>query len=195
MSFVAPGLLFGMALIAVPVVLHLIMRQRPRHVPFPPLRFLAVRREANQRRLRLRNLLLLLLRCAAIALLVLALARPTIRGSGWLGGGEAPVAAALIFDTAPHMGYRHQNKTRLEEAVQTVYRKARSAGVGVGMHYSESDGTKKLAAWARSGMNLIIHSSDLRIVGSMLKQDIATLRAELGDVGQIPPSARSEREV
>ncbi len=116
MSFVAPGLLFGMALIAVPVVLHLIMRQRPRHVPFPPLRFLAVRREANQRRLRLRNLLLLLLRCAAIALIVLALARPTIRGSGWLGGGEAPVAAALVFDTAPHMGYRHQNKTRLEAA-------------------------------------------------------------------------------
>ena len=61
MSFVAPGLLFGMALLAVPVVLHLIMRQRPRQVPFPPLRFLQVRREANQRRLRLRHLLLLLL--------------------------------------------------------------------------------------------------------------------------------------
>ena len=35
---------------------------------------------------------------------------------GVLGSQEAPVAAALVFDTAPRMEYRHENKTRLEVA-------------------------------------------------------------------------------
>jgi hypothetical protein len=116
MPFVTPALLFGAALIAVPVVLHLVMRQQPKHVEFPPLQFLKVRRESNRRRLRLRHLLLLLLRAGAICLLALSLARPSIEGSGFLGGEEAPVAAALVFDTAPRMDYRHENRVRLEEA-------------------------------------------------------------------------------
>ena len=33
-----------------------------------------------------------------------------------LGSQEAPVAAALVFDAAPHMEYRHENQTRLEAA-------------------------------------------------------------------------------
>ena len=51
-----------------------------------------------------------------IALLALALARPSIKLSSRLGSQEAPVAAALIFDAAPHMQYRHDKKTRLEAA-------------------------------------------------------------------------------
>lgn len=101
---------------AVPVVLHLIMRQQPRRLMFPPLRFIQARREANRRRLRLRHWLLLFLRCAAVACLALALARPSIQGSGWLGGQEAPVAAALVIDTGPTMAYRRNGKPRIEDA-------------------------------------------------------------------------------
>ncbi|MGA1168193.1 MAG: tetratricopeptide repeat protein, partial [Burkholderiaceae bacterium] len=39
---------------------------------------------ANRRKLRVNNLLLLLLRGASIAFLAVALARPTLRGAGWL---------------------------------------------------------------------------------------------------------------
>jgi 4-hydroxy-2-oxoheptanedioate aldolase len=70
---------------------------------------------------------------------------------------------------------------RFEEAVQRVIQKGRTAGVGVGMHYSGIDALEKLAAWAKSGINLIIYSSDLSIVGNNLKQDIANLRIELDD--------------
>lgn len=116
MAFVHLSLLAGAAFVAVPIVLHLIMRQRPRRFEFPALRFVRSRHEANRRRLRLRHLLLMLLRVAAIAVLALALARPSIRFSGTLGSQEAPVAAALVFDTAPHMDYRHENRTRLQVA-------------------------------------------------------------------------------
>ena len=97
-----------------PIVLHLIMRQQPTLLEFPALRFIQKRHDANRRRLQLRHLLLLLLRAAAIALLAFALARPSVKLAGALGSQETPVAAALVFDAAPHMEYRHENHTRLE---------------------------------------------------------------------------------
>ncbi len=116
MTFVNFSLLLGGLLVAVPIVLHLVMRQKPRLVEFPALRFIQKRHEANRRRLRLRHLLLLLLRAAVIAALAFALARPTVQFGGSLGSQEAPVAAALIFDTAARMDYRQDNQTRLETA-------------------------------------------------------------------------------
>ena len=116
MDFVTPALLGGVALAAIPVVLHLVMRQQPRHLEFPALRFVRQRQNANRRKLKLRLLLLLLLRTAVICLLAAALARPTIHASGVLGDQEAPVAAALVFDTSPRMDYRQQNQTRLQAA-------------------------------------------------------------------------------
>jgi hypothetical protein len=118
MLFVHASLLAGTALVALPIVLHLIMRRRPRHLEFPALRFVRQRHQTNRRRLRLRHLFLMLLRVAAIALLAFALARPSIRLSGMMGSQEAPVAAALVFDASPRMAYRHENRTRLEVARQ-----------------------------------------------------------------------------
>jgi hypothetical protein len=116
LSFITPLLLGGAALVAVPIVLHLVMRRRPVPHDFPALRFLRERAVANRRRLRLSHLLLLLVRIAAILLLAAALARPVLRGAGWLADGEGPVAAAFVFDTAPRMMLREANRTRLEQA-------------------------------------------------------------------------------
>ncbi len=116
MSFLNLSLLAGTALVGLPVLLHLVMRQRPRPLEFPALRFLQPRHETNQRRLRLRHLLLLLLRMAVIGLLALALARPSVKFSGSLGSQKAPVAAALVFDTARRMEYVHENDSRLDVA-------------------------------------------------------------------------------
>ena len=168
----------GGAFLALPIVLHLVMRQQPKHVEFPALRFLRDRREANRRRLRLKHWLLLLLRCAAICLLAAALARPSVASAligNWVilavlaallvivgvvsgvalrnpgtrllgiataalggvlavvlvvllvrtfrqdagvlvGDDQAPVAAALVFDTSPRMEYRQDNESRLDRA-------------------------------------------------------------------------------
>jgi hypothetical protein len=116
LSFLTPMLLGGVALVAVPLVLHLIMRRKPVKREFPALRFLRQKAVANRRKLRLSHLFLLLLRMAALALLALALARPVLRGAGWLADGEGPVAAAFVFDTAPRMLLREGNRTRLEQA-------------------------------------------------------------------------------
>jgi hypothetical protein len=116
MTFVNISLLAGTALIALPIILHLVMRRRPTLLEFPALRFIQKRHDTNQKKLQLRHLILLLLRAGAIALLALALARPSIKLAGAIGNQEAPVAAALVFDAAPHMEYRQGNQTRLEAA-------------------------------------------------------------------------------
>jgi hypothetical protein len=103
-------------LVGVPIVLHLIMRREAKQFQFPALRFVERRRTLNQHRLRLRHLLLLALRCAIIALLAAALARPTLRGAGALGKEDAPIATVLVFDNSLRMQYQHENQTRLERA-------------------------------------------------------------------------------
>jgi hypothetical protein len=87
MTFVNLSLLAGALFVAVPVVLHLLMRQRPKPMVFPALRFIQQRREANSRRLQLRHWVLLALRCAAIGVLAVALARPSVASAAvgnWL---------------------------------------------------------------------------------------------------------------
>ncbi len=120
MTFVHVAFLGGVLAIAVPIVLHLLMRQQPKHLEFPALRFIKRRESTNRRQMRLRHWLLLALRCAVILLLALALARPSIVASGVLGDSEAPVAAALVFDVNPRMQYRQHNQTRLEAAQETA---------------------------------------------------------------------------
>ena len=104
MTFIHGYLLGGLLLAGVPVLLHLILRQKPRRLPFPAFRFLKARQKINQRRLQLQHLLLLLLRVAAISALCLALARPRLFSSRFVAGGDRPVVAALLFDTSAGRG-------------------------------------------------------------------------------------------
>ncbi|HEX5270427.1 MAG TPA: BatA and WFA domain-containing protein, partial [Gemmataceae bacterium] len=112
-----PLLLGGLALAGVPVLIHLIMRQKPRRLPFPAFRFLVQKHRTNQTRLRLRHLLLLLLRMGIVAALCLALARPSLTG-GVLAplAPDRPVSAVLLIDTSYSMEYAVGGKSRLDDA-------------------------------------------------------------------------------
>jgi hypothetical protein len=116
MTFVHPLLLAGLALVGIPVLIHLIMRQQPKHLFFPALRFLLQQQRTNQRKLRLRHLLLLALRILLIAAISLALARPKIFSERLNLTTDRPVAAVMIFDTSPSMEYTVGGRTRLDEA-------------------------------------------------------------------------------
>ena len=84
-SLLHAGLAAGAALAAVPVILHLFMRQTPKHVIFPALRLIRERQKRSKKRLRVKNWLLLLARMALVALMALALARPglSLAGRRW----------------------------------------------------------------------------------------------------------------
>lgn len=114
LSFINSLLLGGVTLVAVPFVLHMLMRRKPVPHAFPAMRFLQIKARETRRRLKLQHLVLLMVRVAAIFLLALALARPVLQGSNWLAGGEGPVAIACVIDTAPRMLLREGNQTRLD---------------------------------------------------------------------------------
>ncbi|MEN1679125.1 MAG: BatA domain-containing protein [Planctomycetota bacterium] len=116
MSFLTPALTAGALLIAAPIILHLVMRREPTPVVFPALRFVQARRSTNQTRMRLRHWLLLALRCLAVAMLALALARPVLRGSGLLGADSGRLAVAVVVDNSPRMGLKLGDETRLDRA-------------------------------------------------------------------------------
>src|SRR5262249_17549138 len=117
MTFVFPALLGGLLLAGIPILLHLIMRQKPKTLSFPAFRFLVQRQRTNLRKLQLRHLLLLALRMLLIALVCLALARPRLFHEGLGLNSERPVAAVLVFDTSLSMTYQTSDKlSRLDEA-------------------------------------------------------------------------------
>ena len=114
MTFLNQALLFGLFAAAIPIIIHLMNRRRFRRVPWAAMRFLNVSVEQNQRRMKLEDLILLILRCALLALLALALARPVAEGLKGLPGSK--VAAAVVVDTSASMGTEEGEETRLERA-------------------------------------------------------------------------------
>jgi len=95
MAFVNLSLVLGTMLVGIPILLHLVMRQKPKQLVFPAVRFIQKRRESNRRTLRLRHWLLLLLRCLVIAAAALALARPSV-SSNVFGNWLIIAALALL---------------------------------------------------------------------------------------------------
>ena len=112
-SLINAGLAAGAALAAVPVILHLFMKQTPKHVIFPALRLIRERQKRSKKKLQVKNWLLLLARMALLALMALALARPTIVTEASIGDVEVPTAIGLVFDTSLSMSYKQPDKTRL----------------------------------------------------------------------------------
>ena len=113
-----PILIAGAALVGLPILLHLIMKQEPRRLPFPAFRFLKQKLKTNQRKLRLRHFILLAMRMLLIALFALTLFQPSVLSDGLISlSGTQPLATVLVIDTSPSMGYADaEGKTRLEEA-------------------------------------------------------------------------------
>ena len=95
--FLRPELLFGAGLAIVPILLHFLMRTKPKKLIFPALRLIQNRRKSNVRRLKLRHLWLLLLRIAVIVLIVLAIARPSLPAANYsLTGTETATLLGIL---------------------------------------------------------------------------------------------------
>lgn len=106
LAFLNVTFLFGALGAAIPLILHLVRRQRAGIHVFSMVRFLASSHRAVVRQQRLRRLLLLLLRMAACALLAVIFARPFVRDQGVsIFAGTQPEAVAILVDTSYSMGY------------------------------------------------------------------------------------------
>src|SRR5499426_854476 len=104
MSFLNPLFLFGLAAVAVPVILHLVRRTRSPRVEFPSLMFVRRIPQRTIRRRRMQNWLLFALRCLAFLLLVSAFVRPYF-GSGQADANRGQRANVILLDNSFSLRY------------------------------------------------------------------------------------------
>ncbi|MHB1843952.1 MAG: BatA domain-containing protein [Deltaproteobacteria bacterium] len=119
MSFDHPLLALGALAGLLPVIVHLIDRRKARPQPFAAIDFLLRSRRSTARRLRLKRLLLLACRMAALTALPLALARPHLanaHGGSATAVAAGPAATVFVLDGSGSMRYRLAGESLFERA-------------------------------------------------------------------------------
>ena len=118
MQLLAPMMLLGATAVTVPIALHFFYRARYKPLPWAPMKFLKEAIEQTSRRLKFQEWVLLALRCLALVLLALAIARPG-RESASPSGNET-IDAVFVFDTSYSMAARDGERTRIERAKEAA---------------------------------------------------------------------------
>lgn len=104
MAFLNPFFLLGALAATIPILVHLVRRTRAQKVVYPSLMFLRKIEQKTVRRRKLRNLLLLLLRCLALLLLALAFSRPYFT-SQHTAASTSRSSSVILVDSSASMRY------------------------------------------------------------------------------------------
>ncbi len=107
MSLLLPAFLAAGLCVAVPLMLHFLRRRSTERVAFPSLRFLSPNILQESKRHRIRRWLVLLLRCLAILLVVLAFCRPFFNDQRPLQG----TAVVVVVDDSFSMQTAERGKS------------------------------------------------------------------------------------
>src|SRR5215470_13925420 len=121
MSFLNPFFFIGSLALAVPIIIHLVRREKSEIVPFSSLMFLLKVPKRSIRQQILKNLLLMALRVLLLALLVGAFARPYLTQTA---KPNAPTGseklAVMLLDTSYSMRYGNNFDKLKTEAVKRI---------------------------------------------------------------------------
>ena len=124
-AFVTPALAWaGAGAVAAPILIHLLARRRFKRIRWAAMDFLIDAERRNRRRIRMEEWILLALRCLAVALLGLMVARPFMTPSGLASawGGARRTERIFVLDDSFSMGYQSPGATPFERAKSAVRR-------------------------------------------------------------------------
>jgi uncharacterized membrane protein len=112
-------LLWGLSLAAVPIIIYLLNRRRFKRVIWAAMEFLLQAMKKNRRRLRIENLLLLIIRTLIVLLFVMAIARPLIKSRGFFDILDRfKKNLVLVVDNSYSMGYKTGPTTSFERGLK-----------------------------------------------------------------------------
>jgi len=122
MTFLNPLLLLGALGIGLPILAHMLNRYQVRHTDWAAMRFLNRSVRVRSRQLRLRDIILLILRCLAMLLIVFAITRPATRNSESVlaRAGEQRAAVIIAIDASFSMQQGGKDLTRFDAALEKV---------------------------------------------------------------------------
>ncbi len=128
MTFLQPFILWGLPLLLLPLIIHLLNRMRYRSQPWGAMRLLIAANRSSISQAKLRQFLILLFRVLAIAALLLFLARPI--SGGWMGWifSPAPDTVLILLDRSASMETRAagSTQTKREQALKLISQAAKS---------------------------------------------------------------------
>lgn len=114
MTFLNPLLLWGLAAVSIPILIHIFNLKRTKKIEFSTLMFLKEIQQSKYKKIKLKQLLILLSRIAFIIFLVMMFAKPFEKG--FLGGPDSrsKTSALIILDDSFSMQTRDNNGSDLE---------------------------------------------------------------------------------
>jgi hypothetical protein len=120
LNFLNSSILMGLAAVALPILIHLFTRAKAKPIPFSSLRFLKQLQNQKIRRVKVRQILLLILRTLIVLFLVLAFARPTCRSNSTMAGNHSSTSAVIVLDNSVSMAIENQGESLLASAKITA---------------------------------------------------------------------------
>jgi hypothetical protein len=115
-GFASPWLLWGLALGAIPILIHLLHRRTYRETHWAAMRFLLEASRKNSRRMRLEQLILLAVRTLLLLFAVLAFAQPFVQAVTAHSRARTPMQRVIVIDASFSMGAKSDNGTRFDRA-------------------------------------------------------------------------------
>ena len=148
LTFLNPLLLFGLAAVALPILIHRIAKKRPVVREFSAVRLLLQSQKITAKPQRLKHLLLLALRILAVLAMVFMMARPVLVRPGMAAFLEEG-AWVMIFDNSFSMGYREDRGRRYEIAQKAAQEALKDFGGRVVLIPTAGTQTGQGFAWMK----------------------------------------------
>jgi len=122
MTFMNPWLLLAAAGVALPILAHLLNRYQVKQTDWAAMQFLNRTVRVRSRQIRLRDILLLVLRCLAVLLLAFAFAGPAMKQAGGAASrfGERRAGVIIALDVSYSMQHSDGKATRFERAIEKI---------------------------------------------------------------------------
>lgn len=150
-GWLQPTALWGLALLAIPLLIHLLRTRRARRIAFPTIRFVSPSRTAAVRLWAPSDLLLLAVRMSIVGLAVIAVAQPIWLTSARLAAWNARVARGVVVDTSESLGMpRADGSTAAEEARAVADAEQKGDLTWRLDHPDLHEGIRRAVAWVRS---------------------------------------------
>lgn len=119
--FLMLSILVGLPAVAIPVIIHLLHKQRTRLIKWGAMQFLAESVLQQKRRRKIDQWLLMAARIGVLAFLVMALSRPVLPARRYSPlGDNAATDVCVVMDRSLSMGRHSGEKTLLEQAADSV---------------------------------------------------------------------------
>lgn len=121
MTFLNPAVLFGLFAAVIPILLHIFNLRKLKKIEFSTLTFLKELQKTKIRKLKIRQLILLILRTLLIILIVFAFSRPTLKGTlpGQIAE-QAKTTAVILIDDSPSMTASDEQGELLHQAKEVA---------------------------------------------------------------------------